>query len=348
MKNPFTLSFGQQPMQYISRINQTEEIIETFTDEKPSSQVYMITGIRGSGKTVMMTSIAKELEQDKDWITVELNPTRDLLMGLASKLYSIKPLYALFTNAKLDFSAFGLGVSLENSVPITDEESMIESMLKEIEKSKKRLLITIDEVTNNEYVKVFASAYQIFLRKDLPIYLLMTGLYENIYSLQNDKSLTFLYRAPKIMLESLSENAIASNYKSIFKVSADQSMKMAKLTKGYPFAFQVLGYLCWKYKDKELDEVIPEYDHYLEEYVYEKIWSELSEQDRRVVAELSSQKEIRVKELRDKLDMNSSEMSVYRNRLGKRGIVDISKYGYISLKLPRFDHYVRMCVLDIE
>ena len=66
------------------------------------------------------------------------------------------------------------------------------------------------------------------------------------------------------------------------------------------------------------------------------------------MAELSSQKEIRVKELRDKLDMNSSEMSVYRNRLGKRGIVDISKYGYISLKLPRFDHYVRMCVLDID
>lgn len=348
MKNPFTLAFGQQPAQFISRISQTEEIIDTFTDERPSSQVYMITGIRGSGKTVMMTSIAKELEQDKDWITVELNPTRDLLMGLASKLYCIKPLHALFTNAKLDFSAFGLGVSLENSVPVTDEESMIVSMLQEIAKSGKRLLVTIDEVTNNEYVKVFASAYQIFLRKDLPIYLLMTGLYENIYSLQNDESLTFLYRAPKIMLESLSENAIASNYKVIFKVSTDQSMKMAKLTKGYPFAFQVLGYLCWKYKGKEFDEVLPEYDHYLEEHVYEKIWSDLSELDRRVVAELSSQKEIKVKELRDKLDMNSSEMSVYRNRLGKRGIVDISKYGYMSLKLPRFDYYVRMCVMDIE
>ena len=348
MNNPFTLAFGQQPAQFISRISQTEEIVDTFTDERPSSQVYMITGIRGAGKTVLMTSIAKELEQDKDWITIELNPTRDLLMGFASKLYSISPLHALFTNAKLDFSAFGLGVSLENSIPITDEETMIESMLTEIKKSKKRLLITMDEVTNNEYVKVFASTFQILLRKDLPIYLLMTGLYENIYSLQNDEALTFLYRAPKIMLEPLSENAIASNYKAIFNVSTEQSMKMAKLTKGYPFAFQVLGYLCWKYKEKELDEIIPEYDHYLEEYVYEKIWTELSEQDRRVVAELSSQKEIKVKELRDKLDMNSSEMSVYRNRLGKRGIVDISKYGYMSLRLPRFDYYVRMCVMDIE
>ncbi len=111
MNNPFTLAFGQQPAQFISRISQTEEIVDTFTDERPSSQVYMITGIRGAGKTVLMTSIAKELEQDKDWITIELNPTRDLLMGFASKLYSISPLHALFTNAKLDFSAFGLGVS---------------------------------------------------------------------------------------------------------------------------------------------------------------------------------------------------------------------------------------------
>ncbi len=32
MNNPFTLTFGQQPTQYISRINQTNEIIETFID----------------------------------------------------------------------------------------------------------------------------------------------------------------------------------------------------------------------------------------------------------------------------------------------------------------------------
>ncbi len=346
MKNPFTLTFGQQPTQYISRINQTNEIIETFIDEHPSSQVYMITGIRGSGKTVMMTSITKELEQRKEWITVELNPTRDLLIGLASKLYSMKPLHSLFTNAKLDFSAFGLGVSLENSTPVSDEETMIESMLKEIDKSGKRLLITIDEITNNSFVKVFASTYQILLRKELPVYLLMTGLYENVYSLQNDKSLTFLYRAPKIMLEPLSENAIAQHYKAVFNYSMEESMKMAKLTKGYPFAFQVLGYLRWKHKDGDIEDVIPEYDHYLEEYVYEKIWSELSDNDRKIVAELSTRNELKIKELRDILNMNSSEMSVYRNRLSKRGITDVSKYGYISLKLPRFEFYVQMCVME--
>ena len=67
-------------------------------------------------------------------------------------------------------------------------------------KKKKRLLITIDEVTNTKKMRIFASAFQIFVRQDYPIFLLMTGLYENIHELQNEKSLTFLYRAPKLRL----------------------------------------------------------------------------------------------------------------------------------------------------
>ncbi len=81
-------------------------------------------------------------------------------------------------------------------------------MLSHIKRLGKRLLITIDEVINSENIKIFASSFQIFLREEYPIYLLMTGLYENIYDLQNEKSLTFLYRAPKIILEPLNYTAI--------------------------------------------------------------------------------------------------------------------------------------------
>ena len=87
--NPFTLSFGKKPLQYISRLTETNQILESFCAEIPSNQIYMITGVRGSGKTVMMTNIASELRKSEDWIVVELNPTRDLLQSLAAKIYSI-------------------------------------------------------------------------------------------------------------------------------------------------------------------------------------------------------------------------------------------------------------------
>ena len=86
MANPFTIVFGRRPLEMIERFPQRHEIIENFTSENANQQIYMITGIRGSGKTVLMSSIADTLQDDSEWITVDLNPELDLLQGLAARL----------------------------------------------------------------------------------------------------------------------------------------------------------------------------------------------------------------------------------------------------------------------
>lgn len=347
MNNPFTLSFGKKPLQYISRIAQTNKIIENFEAETPSSQIFMITGVRGSGKTVMMSNIAGQMRADEKWIVVELNPARDLLQSLAAKLYGIPEIHARFLKARFDFSALGLGVSVEDAAPITDIENAIELMLEQIRQEGKRLLVTIDEVVYSEYIRAFVSAFQIFLRQDQPIFLLMTGLYENIYNLQNDRSLTFLYRAPKLLLEPLNYTAVRKHYMDIFDLDMSMAEKMTVLTKGYPFAFQVLGYLYWENREtRTLDDILPEYDQYLEEYVYDKIWSEVSERDKKVLTEISISGENRVKNLRERLEMTSQLFSVYRERLKRKGIIDTREYGKITLALPRFDEFVKLQSLD--
>ena len=53
-ENPFTLTFGQKPVEFISRTDQIGRIINTFDMENPSNVVYMIAGVRGSGKTVSL------------------------------------------------------------------------------------------------------------------------------------------------------------------------------------------------------------------------------------------------------------------------------------------------------
>lgn len=346
MSNPFTLSFGKKPLQYISRIVQTNQVTEDFCADVPPNQIFMITGVRGAGKTVMMTSIAGELREQENWIVVELNPTRDLLLSLAAKIYSLSEMHARFLNARFDFSAFGLGVSIENAAPVTDIENVLELMLAEIKKAGKRLLVTIDEATNSEYIRIFASAFQIFIREDYPIFLIMTGLYENIYDLQNDKALTFLYRAPKIMLEPLNYTAVRKNYMDIFELDTEEAEKMTELTKGYPFAFQVLGYLYWEYRtSKSLEEILPEYDQYLDEYVYSKIWSELSVQDKEILGVISETGETRVKTIRENLNMNSGLFSIYRERLKRKGVIDTREYGRMALALPRFDEFVKLRLL---
>ena len=52
--NPFSLVFGTPPTETIERIAQKNEVLDNFTADTPSQKVYIITGLRGSGKTVLM------------------------------------------------------------------------------------------------------------------------------------------------------------------------------------------------------------------------------------------------------------------------------------------------------
>ena len=339
MQNPFTLTFGRSPLESVDRPVQINEIIENFTADTINQQMFIITGVRGSGKTVMMTEISHRLRENDDWVVIELNPATELLPAMLSKLNSDNICAGLIKSAKLDLSFFGFGVSIEGTQPITDAETAIIKILERLKKGGKRLLITIDEMTNSEYMKVFAGAFQIFVRQELPVFLLGTGLYENIEELQNEKSLTFLYRAPKIQLKPLNNAAIINKYKTIFNISPEKAAQMAGLTKGYPFAFQVLGYLTWN-NGGDYNGILGEYEQYLSEFVYDKVWSELSQKDRMVAKGIADVQSGKIKEIRDAIGMETNEFNPYRKRLIRKGIVSGEKRGYVYFTLPLFEEYV--------
>ena len=87
--NPFTLTFGKQPSEYISRYENIETILSTFESDNPIAQAYLIEGVRGSGKTVLMTSIANILLESEDWVVVNLNSTQDLVADFAYRLSNV-------------------------------------------------------------------------------------------------------------------------------------------------------------------------------------------------------------------------------------------------------------------
>ena len=339
MYNPFNISFGKEPSVCVSRLSRTDTIIESFTSDEPPTQVYMITGVRGYGKTVTMNIVARTLEEDKGWIVLRLNPERDLLEAMAANLYEHAACKPAFIDAGIDFHLFNVSVSLNNSHRFEDVEVVLRRMLQTIKGLDKRVLITIDEVTNSANIKAFAGAFQIMLAQDLPVYLLMTGLFENIRRLQNEQSLTFLYRAPRIDLKPLGVKAMANDYARTLKISDDKAVQMARFTKGYPYAFQVLGYLLWQ-ENRSLHEVIPEFEEIMEEYAYEKIWSELSDKDRNVIEALAVNGRMRIKDIQQATGTTSASFSTYRKRLSERGLIDVSDYGYAELTLPRFGEVV--------
>jgi hypothetical protein len=213
-------------------------------------------------------------------------------------------------------------------------------MLSTLKEKGMRLLITVDEVTNTPWVREFASAYQILLRNDLPVFLLMTGLYENIGELQDEKNLTFLYRAPKMEMAPLNIGAMARNYKIRLNVDEETALSMARLTNGYSYAFQLLGYFTWE-NGGDYKKAMDSYRQYLDEYVYDKIWSELSPKDQKILYGIATSTSSVVQDIRRTLKMETNEWNPYRRRLIRKGLIDGSNRGKVTFTLPQFDEYIK-------
>ena len=344
MSNPYTLVFGQPPLEIIERKTQAERIISEFCQEHPSNYLNLVTGIRGCGKTVFITRIANRLREKSEWIIVNLNPQRELLTALAAKLNSDQVLNRIFREAEINLQAFGFGLGVKGAPPITDIEEALTRMLRSIRKHGKRVLVTIDEVTNSRDIRVFASAYQIFLREELPVFLLMTGLYNHIDRLRNAEGMTFLERAPRTVLTPLNFSAMVDKYVNTLKIKEDTAVRLAKATKGYSFAFQVIGYYAWENPDR-LDQAMEDAREYLFEFAYQKIWSELSAKDRELVLAIFRSETGEVAAIRNLLNWTSNQFNPYRDRLLKSGIISSPQNGYVELALPWFGKYAAM-VMD--
>lgn len=339
--NPFCLSFGREPDKFVKRVEAYQTITSTFSSSSPSSNSYMIMGVRGSGKTVLMASIANEYREEKDWVVVSLNPTRDLLEMLAAGLYEDDKLKKYFLEASLNLTKFGIGLEVKENPPISDIQIAIDKMVKIVMDKGKKILITIDDITKGNNIISFASAYQDLVSKNYPIYLIMTGLYENVYSLQRDKRCSFLLRAERIILKPLNKIGMKNQYKEAFNCSDEEAMKMALFTKGYSYAFQVLGYIMWD-RNCSLEDAIASFDERMSEYCYEKIWEDLSDAEKQIVIFLSKNEKLKAKDVIEATGCSAKTYSVQRDRLIKKGILDGSEYGSISLQLPRFDEFVKI------
>lgn len=303
MQNPFTTTFSKTPEYTYIHTEKTEEILENFIYDNPSESVYKITGVRGSGKTVILAKVEEELRTNEsryiNWLVFDVNPARDILGQIGAMLVK---------------AGFG---------------------------SQDKKTTGIDEVSKSEEMVKFASEYGRWLRAGYPVYFVCTGLYENIQELSNVKNLTFFRRAATVKTEPLNMIRMTEMYKSKLDIDSDEAREMAKITKGYAYAFQELGVLCFKKKeDESLEDILPKLKAELFAYSYKKIWEEMTEMDRFLAGLLTDKEEYKREEVLKLMGEKAGSYSMYRDRLIKRGIIK-TRQGYISLALPYFDEYIK-------
>ncbi len=351
MQNPFTTTFSKNPENSYIYTDRTKEILENFYYDNPSESVYKITGVRGSGKTVILAKIEEELRKEeyvkKGWLVFDINPSRDLLIQIASMLvkegFGKKTTKGKSLSISASFLGTGgsVGFSSEKDNAFFDIGVEIEEMLTLVQKKKKKILIGIDEVSKTKEMVQFASEFGKWLRANYPVYLICTGLYENIMEVSNVKNLTFFRRAVTVKTEPLSFVRMSEMYRRLLKVDLGEGQEMAKITMGYAYAFQELGSLYFRKKNNEkLSDLIFELKSELYAYSYEKIWEELTEEDKFLVKLITEKKEYKREEVIKLMGEKAGNYSMYRDRLIKRGILE-SRQAYISFALPFFGEYIK-------
>ena len=339
--NPFNITFGEEPKSFIPRDAEASQILNSFDSESPESKIYVITGPRGSGKTVFLSQIKRIYDEKEDWITIDLNPHGNMIEQFCAKAYEKGKVKRLFLETEFNYSFHGFGISISGGNPVSNVESMVEKILVHLAKKGIRVLLTIDDVTNGENMRYFAHAFQSYIREGYGVFLLMTGLHDNISDLQNDKGLTFLIRAPKIHLDRLSQVAIANSYIRVLGVDKEKAIALATTTMGYAYGYQLLGNLLYKSGGDITDETMAKFDTALDANVYSLIWRGLSKKDRQILIAVADGN-TEVSALLLATGMKNSALQVYKGRLDKAGLLDISQHGHVSLALPRLKEYILM------
>ena len=131
---------------------------------------------------------------------------------------------------------------------------------------------------------------------------------------------------------------IKKEYASIFPQENEETIAdLSELTKGYAFAYQVVGYLFSKYGN--IESMLEELDQYLASYVYDKIWSVLPGKERMFLRNFKTVS-ITTEQIMNTGEFNDKSYGVYRDRLIKRGLINSPEHGIMSLVLPRFEVFI--------
>jgi len=362
--SPFVPSFGKMPNEVIGR----QEIIEklSFAVDHPNDtwNKTLITGVRGSGKTTILTNFENLAAEENDLMvfsTSAMNGNNSVLNQVLDQVNQIYEQANTELSMKhVEFSLAGIvkmsldkKESRERSFITVMEEFMDDFGMKLGEnKDPNKLIITVDEAQADfDGLRELGSAFQLWERHDYNVMIIVAGLPVLTLQVGEDKALSFLARGEQYAADGLALKAVADMYlytfkKSGFTISTEIAEVLAERSKGYPFMVQLLGSEVWQQGAGvidcvKIDVALENSRQILNRRVFDLIARDMSDFDKVVltgIVKLSDQ--FSPKELQDNLQKDKGQINKYIRRLENFGVVSRQGRGTYSIVLPFFKEYV--------
>lgn len=353
--DPFTRTPGIAGKAYIDN-GIADEIIANFCSEESAKYVYKITGLRGSGKSVEYSKIIRTLKEKKDWLVYPLSASGEAVATLISKLSmekfidSKKVSTSVSSNTSVSGSAFVLSgnesVNVSKSFSDNDHfyssEATLTQMISAANKKKYKVLVGIDDISKTTDMVKLLSMIGSMLLEGLQIYLVVTGLSENIEDFSSEKNLSFFKRADSKEITGLDKFDITYMYEKLLEIDLQEARKLQSICQGYAYAYQVLGSLYFsKKKGESIEDLMPDFERILFKDSYNLIWQSLSETEKNIVRYIYKTGDGKAEKIKA-LMSNPASYSMYRDRLINKHLVDGETRGYLKIKLPRFDRFIEI------
>ena len=353
--DPFTRTPGIAGKAYIDN-GIADEIINNFRSDESSKYVYKITGLRGSGKSVEYSKIIRTLKEDNTWLVYPLSASGEVVTTLISKISMEKFIdsksvtTAMSSTTTVGGNAFIVSgnesVNIQKTTADNEhmysDEAMLAVMIETANKKGYKVLVGIDDIAKtNDTVKLLSMIGSMIL-EGLMIYLVVTGLSENIEDFSSEKNLSFFKRADSKEIKTLSKFDIVYMYEKLLGVDSTEAKKIEELSMGYAYAYQVLGSLYFgKNENETLEDIMPAFERIMFRDSYELIWQSLTNAEKEIVRCIYKTKDGKAEDIKALME-NPANYPVYRNRLINKHIVDGDERGYLKIHLPRFDKFIEL------
>lgn len=348
-KNPFYPQFGKRPDNFIGREQLINHLLDELYTINSPYRTTIISGVRGNGKTSILSDINLEIRKDPNWIVVNLSHTDDLMGKLVDKL-AFECEKSGVAIKSLTIGAAGVGLSLEKKEANSSFKKLLE-LTERIKREEKQLLVLLDEISIGTDLREFISTYQLLLREGVEIALVMAGLPQNVLKVLKDDVLTFLRRSKQIFLEPIEPFSFKVEYETIFKkagrVIEEDALDLAYLSSGgYPYMFQLIGYYIWSSEKSVIDKSIVEHAIQVSKgELYKNVYGVLIDdmgpfEQKYVLAMAKNQQPVKAADLAKTLGKEVTSISPYREKLLERGIIRASSRGFVEFILPFFGEFL--------
>ncbi len=364
MSNPFHASFGVSPPLLVGRDAILTEFVEALEDGPGASgRAMLFTGARGAGKTVVLNAVEDRAKQ-RGWLVISETATAGFLERITTQqlprlLRDFDP-DAVRRRMTGITAPLGTGAitwtSLEEHIVRAGLRNQLELLTELLVEHETGVLITLDEIHQNQITELreLATTVQHAFREGRDVAFAGAGLAASVSDVVNDDVLTFLRRADRHVLGSVSrddvERALREPIETSGRAVGTDALKiMIDGSGGYPFLLQLVGAQTWRLHPAEheisTDDAragVANAHRRLGTLVHEPALKGASEIDRAFLNAMTQDDgPSKMADLQRRLGVDVNYASQYRLRLIAAELIYSTRRGYVDFALPYLREYLR-------